>query len=120
MNAREEVLARIAPPTVPHRRRSSAIATSRGVSDTSDLEAAALTELLIDRLVDYRALVRQCTGDDLGAEIADALATRGAETVVAPTGLDPSWTGHFSGTVLTDGTSVGDQLSVSELDEVDG
>jgi L-lactate dehydrogenase complex protein LldG len=121
MNAREEVLARIAAAyrAAPPAELSYSDIT-REYRTTSDLEAAALTELLIDRLVDYRALVRECTGDDLDAEIADALATRGAETVVAPTGLDPSWTGHFSGTVLTDGMSVGDQLSVTELDEVDG
>ena len=59
-------------------------------------------------------------GDDLGAEIADALATRGAETVVAPTGLDPSWTANLLRDVLTDGLPAGDQLSVSELDVVDG
>ena len=87
---------------------------------TSDSDNAQLTELLIDRLVDYRALVRQCAADELAAEIADALANRGAQTVVAPTGLDPSWTASFSGSVLTDGLSAVDQLSVSELDEVDG
>ena len=121
MNAREEVLARIA---AAYRAAPPAEVgygeITRDYRTTSDLEAAALTELLIDRLVDYRALVRQCSADDLGAEIADALATRGGETVVAPTGLDPSWTGHFSGRVLTDGKSADDQLSVSELDEVDG
>jgi L-lactate dehydrogenase complex protein LldG len=121
VNAREEVLARIAAAyraAPPAELRYSEI--TREYRTTSDLEAAALTELLIDRLVDYRALVRQCTADDLDAEIADALATRGAQTVVAPTGLDSSWTRGFSGGVLTDGLSAGDQLSISELDRVDG
>ena len=120
MNAREEVLARIA---AAYRHAPPAELSyddiTREYRTTSDLKVAALTELLIDRLVDYRALVRQCRADDLGAEIADALATRGCETVAAPTGLDPTWTGNFSGTVLTDGVSADDQLSVSELDEVD-
>jgi L-lactate dehydrogenase complex protein LldG len=87
---------------------------------TSDSDIAELTELLIDRLVDYRALVRQCPVDDLPAEITDALENRAARTVVAPMGLDPSWTASFSGRVLTDGPSADDQLSVSELDGVDG
>jgi L-lactate dehydrogenase complex protein LldG len=121
VNAREEVLARIA---AAYRAAPPAELNygdiTRDYRTTSDLETAALTELLIDRLIDYRALVRQCRADDLGAEIADALAARGGETVVAPTGLDPSWTGHFSGRVLADGISADDQLSVSELDEVDG
>jgi L-lactate dehydrogenase complex protein LldG len=121
VNAREDILARIA---AAYR---AAPPVELGYNDitreyrtSSDLEAAALTELLIDRLVDYRALVRQCTADDLEAEIADALATRGAHIVAAPMGLDPSWTRGFSGSVLTDGLSADDQASVSELDEVDG
>ncbi|HMI35580.1 MAG TPA: LUD domain-containing protein [Propionibacteriaceae bacterium] len=121
MNAREEVLARIAAAyrAAPPAELSYSDIT-REYRTTSDLQAAALIELLIDRLVDYRALVRQCGADDLGAEIATALSNRSAQTVVAPTGLDPSWTRGFSGSVLTDGVSTDDQLSVLELDGVDG
>jgi len=75
---------------------------------------------LIDRMLDYRALVRQCSPDDLAAEIADALGRRSARTVVAPAGLDLSWTASISAQVLTDGSSTDDQLSVSELDAADG
>src|SRR5215210_7153595 len=121
VNAREEVLARIA---AAHRAAPPVNLSyediSRDYQTTSDSETGELTELLIDRLVDYRALVRQCGADDLGAEIATALSNRSVQTVVAPTGLDPSWTRGFSGTVLTDGVSFDDQLSVSELDGVDG
>lgn len=121
MNAREEVLARIAdahraaPP--PNLRYED---ISREYRTTSDSSAEMLTELLIDRLVDYRALVRQCSVDDLGATVAHALAERGADTVAAAAGLDPSWTSNLSVGVLTDGLSEDDQLSVSELDGVDG
>jgi L-lactate dehydrogenase complex protein LldG len=121
VNAREEVLARIAdahraapPPDL----RYEDIA--REYRTTSDSSAEVLTELLIDRLVDYRALVRQCPVDDLGATIADALAERGARTVVVPAGLDASWTANLSADVNTDEPSSDDQLSVSELDGVDG
>jgi L-lactate dehydrogenase complex protein LldG len=93
---------------------------TRDYRTTSDLPAEALTELLIDRLVDYRALVRQCSVDDLGATIATALAERRASAVVVPTGLDPSWTANIAAEVLTDGLSAGDQLSVAQLDDVDG
>ena len=92
---------------------------TREYRTTSDASAAALTELLIDRLVDYRALVRQCSADDLGATIAHALEERGARTVVVPAGLDPSWTGGLAAEVLTD-LSDGEPLSVSQLDHVDG
>jgi L-lactate dehydrogenase complex protein LldG len=121
MNAREEVLARIAdahrvaPP--PNLRYED---ISREYRTTSDSSAEMLTELLIDRLVDYRALVRQCSVDDLGATVAHALAERGADTVAAAAGLDPSWTSNLSVGVLTDGLSEDDQLSVSELDGLDG
>jgi L-lactate dehydrogenase complex protein LldG len=121
VNAREEVLARIAaahraapPPNLPYQ------AIGREYRTTSDSSAEALTELLIDRLVDYRALVRQCSADDLAATIADALADRGAHTVVVPSGLDSSWTAGLSGSVLTDGLLAHYQRTVSELDGVDG
>lgn len=120
MNAREEVLARIAaahraaPPTDLRYQH-----ISREYRTTSDASVEALAELLIDRLVDYRALVRQCSVDDLGATIAHALEQRGARTVVSPAGLDPSWTAGVAAEVLTD-LSDGPPLSVSELDNVDG
>ena len=121
MNAREEVLARIA---AAHRAASPANLSyediSRDYQTTSDSEAAELTELLIDRLVDYRALVRQCSADDLKATIADALAERGARTVVVPAGLDSSWISSLSANVVTDGLSTDEQHSVAALDGVDG
>ena len=121
MNAREQVLARIAaahraaPP--PDLRYED---ITREYRTTSDSSAEALTELLIDRLVDYRALVRQCSADDLGRTIAHALEERGARAVVVPAGLDASWTANLAANVRTDEPSSGDQLSVSELDAVEG
>ena len=97
MNAREEVLARIAaahriapPPTLPYED------ISRDYRTTSDSETAQLTALLIDRLVDYRALVRESSADDLAATIDAALTERGARRVVAPAGLDPAWTANLA------------------------
>jgi len=121
VNAREELLARIAaahrvapPPDLRYQD------IAREYRTTSDSSTEALTELLIDRLVDYRALVRQCRVDDLGATIAHALEERGAHTVVVPAGLDPFWTANLSANVRADEPSNVDQLSVSELDAVDG
>lgn len=121
MNAREEVLARIAaahriapPPTLPYED------ISRDYRTTSDSETAQLTALLIDRLVDYRALVRESSADDLAATIDAALTERGARRVVAPAGLDPSWTANLAAEVLADGAVGDDQLSVSQLDAADG
>ncbi len=121
MNARKEVLARIA---AAHRAAPPANLSyediSRDYRTTSDSETGELTELLIDRLVDYRALVRRCSADDLGATIADALAERGARTVVVPAGLDSSWIASLSANVVTDERSTDEQLSVAALDGVDG
>jgi L-lactate dehydrogenase complex protein LldG len=121
MNAREDVLARIAaahraapPPSLRYEEISRAYRTS------SDSSIETLTELLIDRLVDYRALVRQCPIEDLAATIATALAERGANTVVTATGLDPSWTANLAANAVIDGLVADDQLSVAELDRVDG
>jgi L-lactate dehydrogenase complex protein LldG len=121
VNAREEVLARIAaahriaPP--PELRYED---ISREYRTTSDSETAQLTELLIDRLVDYRALVRESSAGDLAATVDAALADRGSRRVVAPAGLDPSWTANVAAEVLIDGASGDDQLSVSQLDVADG
>jgi L-lactate dehydrogenase complex protein LldG len=120
VNAREEVLARIAaahriaPP--PELRYED---ISREYRTTSDSETAQLTELLIDRLVDYRALVRDSSAGDLAATIDTALTERGSRRVVAPAGLDPSWTANVAAEVLTDGAFGDDQLSVSQLDVAD-
>jgi len=121
MNAREDVLARITaahraapPPSLRYEEISRAYRTS------SDSSIETLTELLIDRLVDYRALVRQCPIEDLAATIATALAERGANTVVTATGLDPSWTANLAANAIIDGLVADDQLSVAELDGVDG
>jgi L-lactate dehydrogenase complex protein LldG len=105
---------RIAPP--PELRYED---ISREYRTTSDSETAQLTELLIDRLVDYRALVRESSSDDLAATIDTALTERGSRRVVAPAGLDPSWIANVAAEVLIDGASGDDQLSVSQLDVAD-
>ena len=61
MSARDDVLARIAgahrsapPPDLPYE------GIARDYRTGSDLEPEALVERLVDRLVDYKALVRRC------------------------------------------------------------
>ena len=118
MSAREEVLARIrsahaaAPP--PDLAYDD---IARDYRITSDLGHEALVERLVDRLQDYRALVRQCAADDLAATIATALSERGAASLVAPDGLDPSWLTEVTAEVHSDGNN---PLTVAELDAADG
>jgi L-lactate dehydrogenase complex protein LldG len=121
MSAREELLARIAtahraaaPPEMPYD------AIERAYRTHSDRSPYQLTELLVDRLIDYRALVRRCSTDDIARAIGSALSDRGARTVVVPAGLDPSWLGETQTGIRADGVSTEEQLSVAELDATDG
>lgn len=121
MSARDEVLKRIA---MAHRAAPPPVLAyaeiSRSYRTTSELGHEALTDRLVDRLNDYKALVRCCRRDDLAATIAVTVAERAAETVVVPAGVDPSWLAEVSSTIRIDGTAADDQLSVAELDGVDG
>ena len=85
MSARDEVLARIRsahdaapPPDLAYED------ISRDYRMTSGLDHGALVGLLVDRLRDYRALVRQCAPDDLTATIATALSERDVHSIIVP------------------------------------
>jgi L-lactate dehydrogenase complex protein LldG len=58
-----------------------------GYRTRSDLDPAALLDLLAERLTDYKALVRRASPATLAAEISAALARRDARTIVVPPGL---------------------------------
>jgi L-lactate dehydrogenase complex protein LldG len=104
MSARDEILARVraarpqAPVSVPRR------------YDAVDAVHGDLTELLVDRLVDYRATVQRTAGPGLAATIAAFLAD--ATTVVAPDGVPDGW---FDRPVVRDGRPK--VLTVDDLDE---
>jgi L-lactate dehydrogenase complex protein LldG len=106
-SGREEVLGRIrraladrpAPAEVP-----------RAYRREGDLDETARLDLLVDRLVDYKAAVRRCAPDQLAGTLADALSARGAARIVVPPGLP--W--ELPGAVPDDG------LSPADLDRLDG
>jgi L-lactate dehydrogenase complex protein LldG len=77
-----------------------------------------VVELLIDRLVDYKALVRRCSADALPGAIAAAVAERGARSLVVPPGLPEGWTGTLAAEIRVDEAEA--PLSVADLDAVDG
>jgi len=121
VRAREELLARVAtahrsapPPELPYD------AIERAYRTDSDRNPYQLTELLVDRLIDYRALVRRCSADGIAGMIASALSERGARTVVVPAGMDPSWLAETQTVIRADGVAAEDRLSVAELDGTDG
>ncbi len=123
MSAREEVLARIraahaaAPP--PDLTYAS---VSRDYRTSSDLSEDALVERLVDRLQDYKALVRRCSLADLPAVAAAALREQGVRRIVVPAGMDPSWLAALDAAVqvFVDDPEAGDPLTVATLDTLDG
>lgn len=111
MSAKDEILGRIrsaladAPvaPEVPREYRK-----------TSDMGEAELIELLVDRLVDYKA------GVDVidAAQIPDFVAAKlaGASSVVYPHGLDNAWLSALGEDIEQRVDAPGARLGIAELD----
>ena len=118
MSDREEILARIrtatgdgpAPPPLTRHYRTA--------DHPSGLDGQELLELLVDRLVDYRALVRRCTTAMVAATVVAALTERGARRVVVPDGILPEGLERLEPGIEL----VGDDppLTPAQLDELDG
>jgi L-lactate dehydrogenase complex protein LldG len=118
MSAREEILARVrtalrdgAAPPPPTR-------GYRTADQPPALETAELLDLFVDRLADYRALVRRATTTHVAAVVVAALTERGARRVVVPDGLLPRSLERMEPGIEL----VGDTppLSPAELDALDG
>ncbi|MCW2131333.1 LutC/YkgG family protein [Arthrobacter sp. VKM Ac-2550] len=117
MSARDEILGRVRAalkdsPQVPQ--------VPRGYRATSALDEEALIELLVDRLVDYKAQVTVVDTAEVPTRIAALLA--GAQSYVVPAGLDTGW---LAGVEYepADGRrhldSADTPLTVAELDGID-
>lgn len=120
MSAREEILERIAaahraaPPTAPNYADISLVQSA--LDDKPPPET--LIELLVDRLVDYRANVRTATLEQLPNVIADALSDQGIASVVVPEGVPDAWLVEATSQVIRDEPE--NPLTVSDLDRVAG
>lgn len=90
---------------------TAATAADAGYHHEGTYTGEALVELLIDRLVDYRANVHRADGDP-SATISELIGDH--SSVVVPRGLDSSWLAGYSGGVRVD--APGEFLSVDELD----
>lgn len=77
-----------------------------------------LHDLLVERLVDYKADVHETTSADLARTIADVLKDRGAKNVVYAPGLDADLLAEFT---AAGGTATPDDVTAdpTELDKVD-
>ncbi|MEV4760665.1 LUD domain-containing protein [Micromonospora sp. NPDC049559] len=105
MSARDEILARIRAA-----RPTGSVPVPRDYE--TDPPAGDLIELLVDRLVDYRATVRRCAPDELAGALAGLLD--GVPEVAVPSGLPGGWLAAYPGRVRRDGDP--DPLAVTELD----
>lgn len=72
---------------------------------TSDHTPEQLREILIDRLLDYKATVVETTEETLAADIADILAKREATEIVYAPGLDAALFEKFDGSARPDDPS---------------
>ena len=115
MTAREDILARIRTalhdspeaPQIPREYRSA-----------SGMGADQLIDLLVDRLVDYKAQVAVVPESEIPATIASLL--EGARSYVVPEGLDGGWlAGMDDAAPRRRVDSPAEPLSVSELDGTD-
>jgi L-lactate dehydrogenase complex protein LldG len=121
MTARDEILRRITgaladrpvPDPVERTYRNS------GASWKADgeLQDGELLDLLVDRLVDYRATVHRATGSSAAEVIGAALAERGAKRIVVPEGFPAQWlTSVDSASIIRDEPV----LTPADLDATDG
>ncbi len=126
MSARDDVLGRIAdahrlapPPDLAY----ADLARDYRRDDAGPEDGAPeLVEVLVDRLLDYKALVRRTTPDGLVSAVVEALRERGARSIAVPDGLDASWhaAARDAGVEVVPDPGADGPLSVDALDHVDG
>ncbi|RKR88011.1 L-lactate dehydrogenase complex protein LldG [Micromonospora pisi] len=102
-------------PTGPAADGNAPATTTSGGTDASGTDASApeLIELLVDRLVDYRATVTHCDPAGLARALAGLLDD--VPAVAVPPGLPGGWLSAYPGTVRRDGAPR--PLTVTDLDE---
>ena len=118
MNAREEVLGRVRTAVAGGAAPAPVARDYRTAGQPRDLAADELLELLVDRLVDYRALVRRSTTSLVAASGVAALTERGARRIAVPQGILPPGLDRLEPGIEL----VGDDppLTAAQLDGLDG
>jgi L-lactate dehydrogenase complex protein LldG len=118
VSARDEVLARVRTALAGGAEPPPVARTYRTAGHPADLAGEELLERLVDRLVDYRALVRHSTTARVATTVVAALTERGARRVAVPGGILPAGLDRLElGIEL-----VGDDppLTPAQLDGLDG
>src|SRR5690606_36910615 len=114
LKAREAVLARVRDP-LGRSRHGPPPRPARAYRTTSDLLVGAAVELLVERLVAYRARVHRSVPQEVAAHVGRLTAQAGSVDV--PEGLERAWLAQFTAQVRTDSSAA--PLSHAELDAVD-
>jgi L-lactate dehydrogenase complex protein LldG len=118
VNAKDEILARIRTATGDGAAPPPLSRNYRTADQPAGLDGEALLELLVDRLVDYRALVRRATTAMVATTVVAALTERGARRVAVPDGILPQGLDRLEPGIEL----VGDDppLTPAQLDNLDG
>jgi len=112
MSAKDEILGRIRTALADN---PAVDEVQRAYRTTSTLDTEELIELLVDRLVDYKAGVDVIEPGDIAKFVATKLDA--ATSVVYPPGLDTTWLEQLPDSVERRLDSPGAALSITELDE---
>ncbi|ACZ20472.1 uncharacterized conserved protein [Sanguibacter keddieii DSM 10542] len=124
MSAREEIMGRV-------RAALSDVTAGGGPVTTVEREyrtsgplavgSEGAVEMLVDRLVDYRATVHHASDDAAVAQVVAEIVAGlpGARSVVVPAGLERSWLSALPETVAVLEDSREEPMTALELDEVD-
>jgi L-lactate dehydrogenase complex protein LldG len=118
MSARDEILARIRTAVADGATPPPVTRDYRTAERPPELAGEELLELLVDRLVDYRALVRRSTTAMVAGTVVAALTERGAHRIAVPDGILPAGLDRLEPGVEL----VGDDppLTAAQLDALDG
>jgi len=118
VNARDEVLARIRTAVADGAAPAPVARDYRTAGQPPAVAGEELLELLVDRLVDYRALVRRSSTAMVAATVVAALTERGARRVAVPEGILPAGLDRLEPGIEL----VGDAppLTPAQLDVLDG
>jgi L-lactate dehydrogenase complex protein LldG len=117
-DAKGEILSRIRAALGPDETRAAPTVAPREYRSAGEHAPGSdvVLELLVDRLVDYKAEVHRTTAADLPGALARVLAER--SSVVVPSGLDGAWLSAL-GDVAVRSDSRDAPLSAGELDDAD-
>ncbi|MBN9644911.1 lactate utilization protein C [Corynebacterium mendelii] len=115
--AKKEILNRIANAHKLANTPEGAYEVTRSYHKVHSFGWEELKEILIDRLLDYKAIVEQCKEDELADTVGRILNERGAKDIRYAEGLDPSLFDSFDGSATPDDRSSDPRL-LNEVDAV--